>query len=153
MQRDFVEHKMKTVIRIIPKTLDIIAIILFGMSLFLLSPLGKPLITEQLVETEYQPIPTQKPQMPPDSNKVTYFPDGHKSVEVTLKLDISVSLSLSGEATYYSIVYRIIDVYRLIDQIQSILFLAGIYLYIRTLWIVAQRLTHQSTLLTMTYEQ
>jgi hypothetical protein len=115
-------------------------IVLFGASLFLLSPIGKPLITERLVDTGYRPIPSPIPQTSLDIGKVTYFPDGHKSYEVTLIQDISVSLSLSGEAVHYSVVYRIINVYNLIDELQSTLTLAGVYLYIRMLWICTHRL-------------
>jgi len=124
----------------IPKALDILALVLFSTSFFLLSPLGKPLITHKIAEAEYLPNPTLNSQpVPTETSKVTYLPDGHENFEVTLALSIHVSFGLSGEVTYYSVVYRIDEIYNYVDELQSILSISSMYLFVRVIWIIGKK--------------
>jgi hypothetical protein len=134
------------VIGAIPRATDIVVILLFASSLFLLSPLGKPFITQRFLQTEYQPIVPQSSQ--PSNHtanviqKVTYLPNGTKRTEITIggSFSISMSVTASGQATDYSVVFKIIEVYEYIDILQSMLFLSSFYLSVRITWICAKKL-------------
>jgi len=132
---------MKTkLIATIPKALDILALILISTSLFLLSPLGKPLITHRYIEIDYLPNSAPNPQpVPTETSEVTYLPDGHRIFNVGLSLSMHVSFGLSLEVTYYSIVYRIVEIYDYVDYLQSILFLSSVYLFVRVIWIIGKK--------------
>jgi len=131
---------MKTALAIIPEILDILAVIVFATSLFLLSPLGKPFITQKLVQTEIQAIPALRPQASSVTSNITCYPDGTKKYEFNIAQSISVFGAVSGEVTYYSVINKIIEVYEYIDLLQSVLSLAGVYLSVRIVWICAKRL-------------
>jgi hypothetical protein len=125
-----------SLIATIPKALDILVLVLLFTSLFLLT-LGKPLITEKF---EYLPTPTPNPQpMPTETSEFMYLPDGHRSFNVGPGLSISVSFGISLEATHYSIVYKIFEIYKYVDYLQWIPFLSSVYLFVRVIRIIGKK--------------
>lgn len=130
---------MRTTVAVIPGILDVLTLIVLAVSLFLLIPLGKTFITQKLVEPEHQAIPAQRPQVSSVTSKITYYPDGTKSYEFIFGESISLLGTFSAEAVYYSIIYKIIEVYKYMEMLQSVLFLTWVYLFVRIIWICAMR--------------
>lgn len=132
---------------VIPRAMDILIVVLFATSLFLLSPLGKPLITQKFVQTAYQTIPPQVSNHTTSNiPKITYFPNGTESLKVNGAITVFSSLvsTVSGEAVRYSVIYKIIEVYEYVDELQWVLDLASVYLFVRILYISARKLNVKS---------